>query len=198
VDTRPHVWTQARRIDCDAGRRRCLLAGALLLATQPSLAAETPDPGSAAKPYIESLVPDARPVGSARLTWFGLRIYDAVLYASHGRYKPEQPFALELTYARDLVGKQIAERSIAEIEKQGAGTPQERAQWLATLTRLIPDVRQGDRLTGAHVGGAGLLFHNGASLGEMGDGRLVRAFFAIWLGERSSEPALRAQLLGAR
>jgi len=196
VAPRQQAGLELPRTDYDAGRRRCLLAGALLLAVRPTLAAEAQAPGPAAEPYIESLVPNARPVGSARLTWFGLRIYDAVLYAGNGRYHPEQPFVLELTYARDLVGQQIAERSIAEIERQGAGTPQQRAQWLATLRRLIPDVKQGDRLSGAHLGGQGLLLHNGARLGEMLDRQLTQAFFAIWLGEHSSEPAMRTRLLG--
>jgi hypothetical protein len=41
-------------------------------------------------------------------------------------------------------------------------------------------------------------FHNGNPRGEVRDAEFTRRFFGIWLGEATSEPALRDSLLGRR
>jgi hypothetical protein len=184
----------SRRNRAPSRPHRLLAAGALLLASAGAVQIGTVAPA----PYIKALVPNAGLVGRARLSWLGLPIYDAALFAGDSRFRADQPGALELTYARTFSGRQIAQRSVAEIEKLGQGTAQERARWLAILERLIPDLNPGDRLTGSYAAGRGILLRNGTILGELGDEKLVRAFFAIWLGQDCSEPTLRAQLLGAR
>jgi hypothetical protein len=39
-------------------------------------------------------------------------------------------------------------------------------------------------------------FRNGTPIGDIDDREFARAFFAIWLDPRTSEPELRKQLLG--
>ena len=64
------------------------------------------------------------------------------------------------------------------------------------MTRLFPDVRRGDRLTGVHLPAVGLrLLHNDQAVGEIRDPDFARAFMSIWLSPRTSEPQLRRQLL---
>ncbi len=61
---------------------------------------------------------------------------------------------------------------------------------------MLPDVQAGDRLVGVHRPGRGALFAlNGRTIGEIADPRFSAQFFAIWLGPRSPEPALREALL---
>jgi Chalcone isomerase-like len=65
------------------------------------------------------------------------------------------------------------------------------------MTQLFPDVRGGDRLTGVQrPGQAARFFLNGVLRGEVPDADFTRLFFGIWLSPRTSEPRLRAQLLG--
>ena len=65
------------------------------------------------------------------------------------------------------------------------------------MTRLFPDVRAGDRITGVHRPGTGARFFvNGRLQGELPDADFARLFFGIWLSPRTSEPALREALLG--
>jgi hypothetical protein len=93
----------------------------------------------------------------------------------------------------------IAERSSAEIARLGYGSPEERSRWDALMRRVFPDVRKGDRLTGLHVPGRGVrFFHNGQPIGESPDPAFARAFFAIWLDPRTSQPEFRRTLLGER
>lgn len=146
--------------------------------------------------HISAHVPGASVVGQGKFTYFGFHVYDGALFASSGRYTADAPFALELTYARELKGAKIAERSIDEIAALGIGTPAERAAWLTILTRLFPDVREHDRITGIALGERALFYVNGRPVDEIADGRLARAFFAIWLDSRTSAPAFRRKLLG--
>ncbi len=65
------------------------------------------------------------------------------------------------------------------------------------MRRLFPDVAEGDALSGEHQPGVGARFaRNGRPLGEVADPGFSRAFFSIWLDPRTSEPGLRAALLG--
>jgi hypothetical protein len=150
--------------------------------------------------FLAAAMPAAaglQPIGEGTLRWFGLKIYDATLWTAGGAPGFSRPFRLELRYARRLRGAAIAERSAEEIERLGIGTPAQRAAWLAEMRGLFPDVAEGDALAGEHLPGRGARFtHNGRPLGEIADPAFSRAFFAIWLDPRTSEPALRAALLG--
>ncbi len=71
------------------------------------------------------------------------------------------------------------------------------ARWGEALAAALPSVAAGDTLTGLHRPGQGAAFwHDGRATVELDDPALAQAFFAIWLDERTREPALRARLLG--
>ncbi len=166
-----------------------IAAACLCLATAGAQARE-------AGPHIRAAVPDAALVGSGRFTWFGFHVYDGALFAPAGKYQAPRPFALELTYARALRGADIARRSIDEIARLRIGTEAEHAEWLPVLTGLFPDVRENDRLTGVARGESAEFFFNGKPVGAINDPKLTRAFFSIWLDERTSAPGFRKKLLG--
>ena len=166
-----------------------LVCTALLLAPQPAQANEAP-------PHIRANIPDATLVGTGRFTWFAFHVYDGTLYAPASKYAVGRPFALELAYARNLKGADIARRSMDEITRLGIGSDAERAEWLLALTKLFPDVRENDRLTGVALGARAPFYLNGKPAGEISGAKLVQAFFAIWLDERTTAPGFRRKLLG--
>jgi hypothetical protein len=148
---------------------------------------------------VRRYVGDAPFAGSGRLTWYGFHVYDATLYAP-ARFDPADPttrnFVLELTYARKLDGRGIADASRDEIERLGFGTQAQRARWHEQMLKLFPDVEKGRRLAGVNVPGAGARFYaDGRFLGSIDDPAFARAFFAIWLDERTKAPQLREKLL---
>lgn len=141
------------------------------------------------------------PLGKATLRWFGLKIYDVQLSVTPGFTAErffDSPFALELTYARKLYGKAIAERSIEEMRKQGLGSPGQHAQWLKLMEQTFPDVAANDRLRGVHLPGQGAqFFFNNRLINTINDPAFSQAFFSIWLSANTSEPDLRKMLLGS-
>lgn len=153
--------------------------------------------------HISASLPDARLAGSGTFRWFGLKIYDAQLWTGQAGLSPatlrSKPFALDLHYARHLVGQKIADASIDEIRKIGIGTPTQHKAWLASMTALFPDVEKDTHLTGFYAPGqATRFFLNGVAIGEIADPEFGSAFFAIWLHPKTSEPALRRALLGLK
>ena len=152
--------------------------------------------------FVSIDVPEARLAGEGEFSWFGMRIYQAQLWVGPLGYQdamPETaPFVLELRYARALDGGKIADASVEQMQKIGAGTPQQRQAWLATMQRIFPDVKEGQRLAAAWRAGVspGVRFYlDGNVLADVPDGDFARAFFAIWLSPASTAPKLRSALL---
>jgi len=136
-------------------------------------------------------------VGSGTLRFFGLRVYDATLWSPRGVWANGQPFALELRYARNFQGADIAKRSIQEMRGQRSIAEATLARWEQQMRAIFPDVREGDRLIGVRQPGQGAVFYQDARrLGRIDDEAFADAFFDIWLHPATSEPALRARLLG--
>lgn len=142
-------------------------------------------------------IPQVGEVGRAQFSRFGFRIYDARLWAPDGRYIANQPFALSLTYHRTIEGSRIVQASLDEMAKLGV-VVNAHPQWRDQLARVLPDVVSGDTLMGVYQPGEGARFyHQGKATGQIDD-NLARAFFAIWLDPRTSEPVLRQSLLGGK
>jgi len=174
-------------------RRRLILA--LPLAWPALVGAQADAPAE-----VAADLPGARLLGRGTLRFLGLRIYEARLWAvavpSVGDWAAA-PLALELQYARSLDGARIAERSLTEMRRQGDVAPESARRWLAAMTQIFPDVKEGDRITGLNLPGIGARFFvNGQLRGEVRDAEFARLFFGIWLAPSTSEPLLRDALLG--
>ena len=143
--------------------------------------------------------PNLRLAGEGRLRWLGLNIYDATLWISGARWTGEQEFALDIRYARDIKSRRLVQTSADEMRRLGFGDERQLGKWVEELTRVIPDVKKGEHLTGVNRPGAGAQFYyQGKAIGSIADPELARAFFAIWLDARTREPELRQSLIGSK
>jgi hypothetical protein len=150
---------------------------------------------STASSAWQVLMPSAQPIGSGELYFWGWLIYDATLWSPTGTYDADNPFALSLTYARDISRQDIVDASIKQME--GLGLPvQNHPEWGNALETVFRSVKKGDTFTGVYQPGQGAtFFYNTQPTGEVGES-LAQAFFAIWLDPRTSQPELRSALLG--
>lgn len=141
-------------------------------------------------------LPDFVAVGSGTMRFLGMRIYDATLWSPSGVWSADQPYALQLVYARSFDGADIARRSVEEMRGQRAYPATTLTRWEQQMRALFPDVKKGDRLIGVRQPGAGATFYSGTrKLGQIDDEAFADAFFGIWLHPATSAPDLRAQLL---
>ncbi len=146
---------------------------------------------------LQQSAPDLRLVGSGKMTWFGLHIYDAALWAPGRNVDFSQAFALAIRYSRDFGGDRIAQRSVAEIERLGYRDEAKLARWGREMARVFPDVSAGDKLTGVYLPGEGAQFYyQDRMVGTIADAEFARAFFSIWLDPRTRDPRLRERLIG--
>lgn len=176
--------------------RRAVLAAAMLAGPVSTWATTAPTPPA----EISAALPGASLQGQGRLRYFGLHIYDAALW-SLARVPPDNPLgaalALEMRYARTLHGSAIADRSLDEMKRVGDFSQADGQRWLDAMKQAFPDVKAGDRITGVHRPGVGASFFvNGRASGEVRDAQFAQLFFGVWLSPRTSQPALRAALLG--
>ena len=177
-----------------------LLAGTVPATAHAQATANATSVNTVALPgELQADLPAARLAGTARLTFWGLDIYNAALWVppdfQSARY-PQHPFALQLTYLRSLDGAAIAKRSIDEMLRQVKFTPERAQAWQTAMAAIFPDVKSGDRITGIHKPGVGASFLlNGKPRGDIADAEFARLFFGIWLSDATSEPAMRKALL---
>ena len=153
-------------------------------------------------PATHPAVPGSVLSGGYLLRFFGLQVYDARLWVQRdfdANRLGQQPLALELKYLRGLKGRLIAERSLKEMRRHGTVSDAQAERWLAEMTRLFPNVAANDKLTGILQPGLGAVFlFNDQPQGQVTDPEFARLFFSIWLGSNTSEPSMRAALLGER
>lgn len=143
----------------------------------------------------QAFLPKAERVGSGEFRYWGFRIYDATLWSPQGRYQPGGPFALSLTYARDVSREDIVQASIDQMRDLGFAVGNH-PEWKRKLDDVMVSVKNGDTLTGVYMPGQGaVFFHNDRLTGQVSEA-LANAFFAIWLDPKTSEPKLRQALLG--
>lgn len=164
-----------------------LFFGALLFFAHAALASET----------ILALVPSASVVGRGVLSYAFWDVYQATLYARKGRFDPSEPVALSIEYYCAIDGKDIADRSVQEMRKQGFNDEIKLAAWNAQMKTIFPDVRHGTVLSAVYMPGKQTVFYNGSAvIGTIKGDDFGRLFLGIWLDEKTSEPELRRALLG--
>lgn len=175
-----------------------LLSVMLAMPQSNAVAADTAAP--AAPPHIAAEIAQARLAGAGNFRYFGMNIYDAQFWVGPAGFRTTAPtaekFALDLRYARSLVGSKIAASSADEMKKLGLGSATQRDAWQARMEALFPDVTEGTRITGVYLPNQGARFYrDGKLLGDILDPAFGAAFFAIWLDPKTTGGKLREALL---
>jgi hypothetical protein len=144
-------------------------------------------------------VPEVEKVGSGRLSFLIWNVYDATLYAPQKKYEASKPFALRLSYLIDLKGSDIAKRSVEEMRKQGFDNEAQLNKWQKAMEEIFPDIKSGNTITGIrNENGYAFFYLDNVFIGSINEEAFTNQFFAIWLDQKTSEPALRKKLLGIK
>jgi len=149
--------------------------------------------------FIQKQIPDAQMVATSRLTVFLFDVYDASFYTVEGKRQVTPPYALKLAYLRDIKGEKIADQSTEEIRNQDIVDEVTLADWHSQMRKIFPNVKKGDNITGVYKDPAACSFYKNDNLiGQINNKQFCDAFFDIWFGEKTSQPALRNQLIGQK
>ena len=168
-------------------------AFATTAASPPALAA------SAALPPVVKESSELSIRGEGDLKFFGFKVYDARLWTPQKPHSAADVFALQLVYDMAFKGREIAERTIIEMRKVGHTDEQKLKRWGEEMMRIFPDVKKGDTLIGVSIPSKGVKYYSRDKLiGSIDDAEFMKAFFDVWLSEKTSEPKLREKLLGGQ
>lgn len=146
--------------------------------------------------------PVFKSVGQGQYSYLFWDLYHAVLYSEDGRfldYQHTRPLKLALTYQRTITVEEFVDATLAQWKLQhGALTPAQK-RWAGELRRIWRDVKAGDKLACVYTQAGDTEFWlNDELLGTVSDQSFGPEFLDIWLGDKTSEPKLRQQLLGLR
>jgi hypothetical protein len=145
----------------------------------------------------QKYIKNAAMVGTGTLSIVLWDVYDATLYAPNGKWDATAPFALSISYLREIEGIDIADRSIEEIRKQGFSNESTLSTWQSELRGIFPNVKNGSELTAIYIPGKKTQFYSANKfIGSVNGDEFGKQFFNIWLSEKTSEPSLRRKLLG--
>ena len=172
--------------------RRTMLAVAFSLLTASAAASAQTLP-----PVVAQELPGLSARGEGTMRFFGLKVYDVRLWTMMKPFAHHEPFALELVYDMSLKGRDIAERSVKEMRGQGHTDEEKLKRWGEQMAKVFPDIKKGDALIGVSIPGKEARFYNREKfIATIADAEFAKAFFDIWLSEKTSAPQVRVKLLG--
>lgn len=148
-----------------------------------------------------SSIQELKTVGQADLTVWGFSVYSARTLSCSGEKISDaaalpRPFALELTYARDISRQDLLDNTREQWQRLGLYRSDSEV-WLEQLSAMWPSVTKGDRLTlYLTPKGASEFYFADNKIGEVTEPIFGTHFLAIWLDQNASYQKARKKLLG--
>lgn len=137
-------------------------------------------------------------VGRAKFSVMFWDIYDSRLYTTTGKYPVEQDnenVAFEITYLKDIDREDLITRTVEQWEHIGLNQD-EFAHYVPLLESIWPNIKAGDSLRLLIEGSRSHFYFNQEHIGSIESTDFGQKFIDIWLSSNTSQPKLRAQLLG--
>jgi len=136
-------------------------------------------------------------IGEGTLKVLMWEVYDLRLYTDGTVFSWQDKFMLEFDYSRELKKESVIDASLKEFKLQPNVTEKDIKAWEMYLKQVIQPVQKGEKATIQWVPDGQIIFHyEGSKPAVIENEQFARAFFNIWLGEQTSRPKLRSQLLG--
>lgn len=138
-------------------------------------------------------------VGEATFSVFFWDIYHSKLYTQTGKYLPqnEQTTLFEIHYLKDITGKDLIERTVEQWQHLAIDTSHYQ-HYIELLSSIWPDIKAGDQLSLLIKPQQSDFYFNGHAIGSINSAEFGPLFLAIWVSEYTSQPNLRAHLLGEK
>ena len=136
-------------------------------------------------------------IGEGTLKVLMWEVYDLRLYTDGTAFSWQDKFMLEFDYSRELKKESVIDASLKEFKLQPKVSDKDIGAWEVYLEQVIQPVQKGAKATVQWVPEGQIIFHyEGSKPAVIENEQFARAFFNIWLGEQTSRPKLRSQLLG--
>ena len=135
-------------------------------------------------------------IGEGTLKVLMWEVYDLRLYTDGTAFSWQDKFMLEFDYSRELKKESVIDASLKEFKLQPNVTDKDIEAWKVYLEQVIQSVQKGTKASIMWVPEGQIVFnYEGSTPSTIENEDFARAFFNIWLGEKTSRPKLRSQLL---
>ena len=137
-------------------------------------------------------------IGKATFSILFWDVYNSKLLTTSGKF-PMQSNNETLIYKIEYLKNATAEELITHTIEQWQHlevTAQNYQPFLPKLSKIWPDIKSGDSLALVMTQQSSAFYYNNKLVGSIDDPKFGPLFLDIWLSEKTSEPALRQQLLG--
>ena len=136
-------------------------------------------------------------IGEGTLKVLMWEVYDLRLYTDGTAFSWQDKFMLEFDYSRELKKESVIDASLKEFKLQPNVSDNDIKAWEMYLEQVIQPVQKGTKASVMWVPEGQIVFnYEGSSPSTIENENFARAFLNIWLGEKTSRPKLRSQLLG--
>ena len=136
-------------------------------------------------------------IGEGTLKVLMWEVYDLRLFTDGTPFSWSDKFMLEFDYSRELKKESVIDASLKEFKLQPNVTDKDIEAWKVYLEQVIQSVQKGTKASIMWVPEGQIVFnYEGSAPSTIENEDFARAFFNIWLGEKTSRPKLRSQLLG--
>ena len=135
-------------------------------------------------------------IGEGTLKVLMWEVYDLRLYTDGTTFSWQDKFMLEFNYSRELKKESVIDASLKEFKLQPNVTDKDIKAWEVFLVQVIQPVQKGTKANVFWDPEGKIIFHyeDSQPLTIKNEG-FARAFLNIWLGDKTSRPKLRSQLL---
>ncbi len=136
-------------------------------------------------------------IGEGTLKVLMWEVYDLRLYTDGAPFSWKNKFMLEFDYKRELKRERVIDASLKEFKLQPNVTDKDIKAWEVYLEQVIQPVQKDTKAIVMWVPEGQIVFnYEGSPTSTIENEDFARAFLNIWLGEKTSRPKLRSQLLG--
>ena len=136
-------------------------------------------------------------IGEGTLKVFVWDLYDLKLFSEINSFSWQNKFILEFDYKRELKKDKIIETSLKEMRRQKGVAEKQINAWKTHLEQGINTVREGTKAAVEWSPDGQITFHYESKAPVIiYDELFAKSFINIWLGQETSEPKLRSELLG--
>ena len=136
-------------------------------------------------------------IGEGTLKVLMWEVYDLRLYTDGTAFSWQDKFMLEFDYSRELKKESVIDASLKEFKLQPNVTDKDINAWEVYLEQVIQPVQKGTKARVMWVPEGQIIFdYEGSKPTTIENDKFARAFLNIWLGEKTSRPKLKSQLLG--
>ena len=136
-------------------------------------------------------------IGEGTLKVLMWEVYDLRLLTDGTPFSWKNKFILEFDYSRELKKESVIDASLKEFKLQPNVSDKDIMAWEVYLEQVIQTVQKGTKASVMWVPEGQIVFdYEGSPTSTIENEDFARAFLNIWLGEKTSRPKLRSQLLG--